>query len=92
MRAEKINDGGNSGIFLRVSKGPGFRPGYEAQINSTHKDPHKTGSLYRTPEPPIHISPSPVPANVWFTVEAEAVGRHIRIWVEGKLYVDWSIP
>jgi serine/threonine protein kinase len=93
VRAEvKINDGGNSGIFLRVTKGPGHRPAYEAQINSTHKDPYKTGSLYRNPEPPIKVSPSPVPPDTWFTLEAEAVGGRIRIWVDGKRYVEWVDP
>src|SRR4051794_15332741 len=46
-RAEiKINDKGNSGMYFRTKKGPGFPRGYEAQINSTHRDPVKTGSLY----------------------------------------------
>ncbi len=46
-RAEiKINDKGNSGMYFRTQKGPGFPKGYEAQVNSTHGDPVKTGSLY----------------------------------------------
>ena len=46
-RAEiKINDKGNSGMYFRTAKGPGFPRGYEAQVNSTHGDPVKTGSLY----------------------------------------------
>jgi hypothetical protein len=62
------------------------------QINSTHKDPHKTGSLYRIPLPPIHVSPSPVPPDTWFTLEAEAAGARIRVWVNEKLTVDWLDP
>jgi hypothetical protein len=46
-RAEiKINDGGNSGLYFRTTAKPGFTDGYEAQIDSTHKDPIRTGSLY----------------------------------------------
>ena len=41
-----INDHGNSGQYFRTKFGPGFPKGYEAQINSTHRDPVKTGSLY----------------------------------------------
>jgi Lectin C-type domain/Domain of Unknown Function (DUF1080) len=33
-----------------------------------------------------------VPPDTWFTLEAEAVGGRIRIWVDRKLYVDWADP
>jgi len=42
----QINDHGNSGQYFRTQFGPGFPKGYEAQINSTHGDPIRTGSLY----------------------------------------------
>ena len=46
-RAEiRINDGGNSGLYFRTSRKPKFTDGYEAQIDSTHKDPIRTGSIY----------------------------------------------
>ena len=39
-RAEiKINDNGNSGLYFRTTRKPGFSDGYEAQIDSTHTDP-----------------------------------------------------
>src|SRR6266516_243250 len=41
-----INDNGNSGQYFRTKFGPGFPKGYEAQINSTHGDIIRTGSLY----------------------------------------------
>src|SRR5205823_3780003 len=47
VRAEVlINHEGNSGLYVRTQFGPGFPKGYEAQINSTHRDPIRTGSLY----------------------------------------------
>ena len=49
LRVEaRINDGGNSGVFFRTpfSPTPKWPSGYEAQINSTHSDVHKTGSLF----------------------------------------------
>src|SRR5262245_3376025 len=42
----KINDKGNSGQYFRAKFQAGFPPGYEAQINATHGDRIKTGSLY----------------------------------------------
>src|SRR5207344_2035369 len=42
----KINDKGNSGQYFRTEFGPNFPKGYEAQINATHGDKIKTGSLY----------------------------------------------
>src|SRR5437016_11265092 len=41
-----INDHGNSGQYFRTQFGAGFPKGYEAQINSTHGDKIRTGSLY----------------------------------------------
>src|SRR5262245_61935601 len=42
----QINDKGNSGQYFRTQYGPGFPRGYEAQINATHGDKVKSGSLY----------------------------------------------
>ncbi len=42
----KINDKGNSGQYFRTKFEAGFPAGYEAQINATHGDPIRTGSLY----------------------------------------------
>jgi len=47
LKAEvKIGHEGNSGMYFRTAFGPGFPKGYEAQVNSSHKDPVRTGSLY----------------------------------------------
>src|SRR5690348_12384977 len=44
FRAEiKINDHGNSGMYFRAKNTGSFTDGYECQINSTHRDPIKTG-------------------------------------------------
>src|SRR6516162_11415050 len=42
----KINDKGNSGQYFRTKFESGFPTGWEAQINATHGDPVRTGSLY----------------------------------------------
>ena len=41
-----INDKGNSGQYFHTKFEGGFPTGWEAQINATHSDPIRTGSLY----------------------------------------------
>jgi len=98
-RAEiKINDGGNSGMYFRTARKPGFTDGYEAQIDSTHKDPIRTGSLYGM----CHVYQQLVKPDTWFTYELEVRddvwrGRkmtRIKITVDGKElyeYLDFAL-
>lgn len=88
-RAEiMINDGGNSGLYFRTTRKPGFTDGYEAQIDSTHTDPIRTGSLYGM----CHVYQQLVKPDTWFTYDitvrddvwrGRAVTR-IRITVDGN--------
>lgn len=67
-RAEiKINDGGNSGLYFRTTRKSTFSDGYEAQIDSTHKDPIRTGSLYGF----CHVYKRLVEPDTWFTYEVQ---------------------
>jgi len=67
-RAEvKISDGGNSGLYFRTTRKPSFSDGYEAQIDSTHGDPIRTGSLYGM----NHVYKQLVKPDTWFTYEIE---------------------
>lgn len=67
-RAEiKINDHGNSGLYFRTTPKPGFLDGYEAQINSSHTDPIRTGSLYGL----CHVYKELVKPDTWFKYELE---------------------
>lgn len=97
-RAEvRINDGGNSGLYFRTSRNPTFKDGYEAQIDSTHKDPIRTGSLYGF----LNIYKDLVQPNEWFTYELEVRDdqwrrrdlTRIRVIVNGDElyeYLDFS--
>ena len=94
----KINDHGNSGMYVHVpEKKPSFSEGYEIQINSTHGDPIKTGSVYTM----VHVYAQLVPPDEWFTQEVEFVVKnwrgkvvpHIKVSVNGKVlyeYIDHS--
>jgi hypothetical protein len=89
-RAEAmINDKGNSGQYFRTQFGPGFPKGYEAQINSTHPDPVKTGSLYGFEG--CLVKEMLVKPDEWFTQEVIADGNHIVIQVNGKETVNTRI-
>jgi hypothetical protein len=95
----KISDKGNSGQFFRAEFSDRPYPlGYEAQINSTHTDPIRTGSLY----PSFKLSPEDrkkiivtkelVPPDTWFTQEVIAKGNHLIIKVNGMKTVDFVDP
>ena len=81
----KISDGGNSGMYFRTAFGPGFPKGYEVQVNSTHKDPVRTGSLYGF----VKIYDQLVPPDTWFNQHVIARGNHIIIEVNEKKVVDF---
>jgi hypothetical protein len=93
-----INDGGNSGQYFRVrAPNPGFPDGYEAQINVSHSDPIKTGSLYPKFDRSIQgealerilMRTAPHKVNEWFTQDVIADGNRIIIKVNGKTTVDF---
>jgi hypothetical protein len=89
----QINDGGNSGQYFRTAFGPGFPKGYEAQINATHKDQIRTGSLYLPQIKEVLVmNTAPHKPNEWFTQEVTANGNHIVIVVNGKKTVDYKDP
>ena len=81
----KISDGGNSGMYFRTAFGPGFPKGYEAQVNSSHKDPKRTGSLYNFK----NIYEQLVPPDTWYNQHIIAKGNHIIILINDKPAVDY---
>lgn len=81
----KINAGGNSGMYFRTAFGQGWPLGYEAQVNNSHRDPKRTGSLYNF----VNITERLVPNDDWFTQHITVKGNHITISVNGKKVVDF---
>jgi hypothetical protein len=95
----KINDKGNSGFYVRTKFGEGFPRGYEVQINATHGDRVKTGSIYpdfREKDlkglKDILILKAAHEPNEWFTLEAICKGAKITTLVNGKKQVEWTDP
>lgn len=95
----KINDKGNSGQYFRTKFEPGFPSGYEAQINATHGDPVKSGSLYPAGKlGPFRkditvLNTAPIKPDEFYTQEVIADGDVITIIVNGKTTLDhWKDP
>jgi hypothetical protein len=94
----QINNGGNSGAYFRTEFGPGFPQGYEAQINATHRDPIRSGSLYparglgKYRDKITVMNDAPHKPDEWFIEEVTIRGNHIVIQVNGKTTVDWTDP
>jgi hypothetical protein len=89
----KINDKGNSGQYFRTQFGPGFPKGYEAQINATHGDKIRTGSLYFPKVKEVLVmNDAPHKADEFFTQEVIADGDEITVLVNGKQTVKWKDP
>jgi len=93
----KINDKGNSGQYFRATYAKAFPPGYEAQINSTHGDPIRSGSLYPDgrdrysdeEKKMMIVRDQLVKPDEWLTQEVIADGNHIVIKLNGKTTVDF---
>ncbi len=80
----------NSGIYFhtRYQESGWPQHGYEAQVNNSHSDPKRTGSLYGVKD----VYEVPAKDNVWFTQEIIVRGKHIVIKIDGKTVVDYTEP
>jgi hypothetical protein len=95
-----INDKGNSGQYFRTKFEGNFPPGYEAQINATHRDTIRTGSLYPDGRTKLGKyrkeicveNTAPHKPDEWFTQEVTMKGNHIVIKVNDKVTVDFTDP
>ena len=95
----KINDKGNSGQYFRTAFGADFPKGYEAQVNATHGDPIRSGSLYPSFKLAAEdrakilvMNTAPHKADEFFVQEVVAEGNHIQIFVNGQKTVDFTDP
>ena len=82
--------GSNSGIYIHTEYQQGGWPakGYEVQVNNSHTDWRRTGSLYAVED----IKEVYVKDNVWFTEYVSVKGKHIVIKINDKTVVDYTEP
>lgn len=82
--------GSNAGIYFHTKyQDEGWpKHGYEAQVNATHGDPKKSGSLYAVE----NVAEAPHTDGEWFPYHIKVQGRRIIITVNGKTTVDYTEP
>jgi hypothetical protein len=88
--------GSNSGMYFHTNwleerKHKRFpQTGFEAQVNNSHLDPVRTGSIYHL----VKNFKSVAKDNEWFTQEivVDAKNKNIKTYVNGKLVADYTEP
>jgi hypothetical protein len=73
-------------MYFRTAFGSGWPKGYEAQVNSSHTDPVRSGSLYNF----VKIGDKLTNDDEWFTQHITAKGNHITIRINDKVTVDYT--
>lgn len=83
--------GANSGMYFHTEYQEGGWPqkGYEVQVNNSHTDPIRTGSLYNI----VNVmNVAPARDNAWFTQHIIVQGKKVTIKVDGKTTVEYTEP
>jgi hypothetical protein len=99
----------NGGVYFHTEYEKSGWPskGYECQVNASHKDPKKTGSLYGVvnvlvlapgQQAPlgslenIVVEQAPNADAEWFDYHISVKGKTITLKVNGKTTVEWTEP
>lgn len=82
--------GSNAGIYFHTRYQDQGWPkyGYECQVNITHGDPKKSGSLYGV----VNVSDPPAKDNEWYTQYIKVEGRRVILKINDKVVVDFTEP
>lgn len=82
--------GSNSGIYFHTAYQEGGWPekGFEAQVNNSHTDWRRTGSLYAI----VDVKEQWVKDNVWFTEHITVQGKRVIIKINDRTVVDYTEP
>ena len=80
----------NSGIYFHTAYQQGGWPakGYEVQVNNSHTDWRRTGSLYGIED----VKDTLVADNVWYTEYIKVEGKRVIIKINDKVVVDYTEP
>jgi hypothetical protein len=81
----------NSGMYFHTKyQETGFpKIGIEVQVNNTHGDPVKTGSLYHLKK---IMNNSPAKDDEWFTQTVIVKGKHVTVKVNDKVVNEYTEP
>lgn len=87
----KTTPGSNSGVFFHTEyQETGWpKKGYEAQVNTTHKDKRKTASIYAVQDV---LNDAPSKDGEWFDYLIRVKGRTITVMIDGKKVNEFTEP
>jgi len=91
FKAEVMTEpGSNGGIYFHTKYQESGWPkyGFETQVNNTHTDWKKTGSLYDI----VNVRESAAKDKQWWTQHIIVQGNHVIVKVDGKTAVDYTEP
>ena len=82
--------GSNGGIYFHTAYQETGWPknGFEVQVNQTHTDWKKTGSLYDV----MNVKEQLMKDSEWYTYHIIVKEKHVTIKVNDKVAVDWEQP
>lgn len=88
----RTQPGSNAGIYFhtRLQDEGWPKYGYECQVNISHKDPKKSGSLYGTVNVGEEDLKGVIKDNEWYKTYIKVEGKHITIKVNDKVTVDYT--
>jgi hypothetical protein len=82
--------GANGGIYIHTKYQAKDWPkyGFETQVNNTHGDWKKTGSIYDV----VNVRESAAKDNEWWTQTVMVQGNRIQVKVNDKVVADYTEP
>lgn len=85
----KTTKGSNSGLYFHTKYEDNFpNTGYESQVNQTHGDPVKSGSLYNV----VKLFSTPATDDEWYTHQIIVKGRQITVKINDKTLFEYVEP
>ncbi len=82
--------GSNSGVYIHTKYQESSWPqvGYEIQVNNSHTDWRRTGSVYGIQD----VKDVYVKDNEWFTMDITVQGKHVVVKINDKVINDYTEP
>jgi len=82
--------GSNGGVYFHTQYQETGWPkfGFESQVNQTHGDPIKSGSLYQVQ----NVSVAAAKDDEWYTQHIIVNGKHVTVKINDKTVVDYTEP
>ena len=80
----------NGGIYFHTRYQPTSWPkyGFECQVNVSHTDWKKTGSLYDV----VNVASTPAKDNKWWTQHIVVKDNHVSVRIDGQIIFEYTEP